>query len=552
MKKHILPFLFFLLSGLYVSAQTLKDAIKLTDNEQYEKAAAAFIALIQKEPKNGEVYFYFGENYFKQDEIDSALMFYTKGNTENPGFPLNQVGIGKVNWYKKKFDEAGKPFLTATTIVEDKSNKVAQPFKSTVYLKIAECYLNAPDKDAIKAKNYVAKALAINPKNADALILNGDAIFEESPANASKAIEEYKKAADYDKTSAKPLVRRGVFYMRCNNPSDAITFYTQAITLEPNFAPAYRERAEAYARLGKMDLAINDMEKYLELNKGSVSAKVRYGIFLYVAKKYSDALVIFRGIQKEVPSNMVVQRLMAYCYYESGDYGTGLSTIETYFGRQSAERIIPRDYEYYGKLYQKAGSDSLAVGWLIKAFEADPKNCDLCTEIGNIYGKLKKNPEAAVWYDKKIKCGGKVSANDYFYLGRSYYYIKAYQRADSAFAEYVKVQSKIPFGYIWRGRCAAGIDTGKVMLGLANQYYQMVIELVKPEDVDKSKKDLEEAYFYFGTFYLSSKEYAHAKCCYEKIVSLNTGSKEFKKSQDVLKVAPEFKGVVSATECIKK
>ncbi len=552
MKKIFLLLVGAGLSSLAMNAQALKDAIKLMENEQYEKAAAAYILLIQKEPNNGENYFYMGENYFRQEELDSALMFYKKGVSVNPNFPLNHAGMGKIGWYKNNGADVGKHFTTATSIVD--KDKLMQKYQATTYLKIAEAYVFGPVKDIPKALTFIKQALALNPKNPEALILHGDALFEQNTSEGSLAIEEYKKAAAADKTSPKPLVRRGILYVRANNPNEAVTFFTEAITLEPNFAPAYRERAEAYNKLGKIEKALEDYKKYLDLNKGSISAKVRYGIFLYIAKKYPEALTILKEVQKEVPSNMVVLRLMSYCYYESGDLQTGMQTIETYFSKQSADKIIPRDYDYYGKFYQKAGKDSLAAEMYKKAYALDTNNCEMAAEVGSIYAKLKKHADAAVWFEKRIKCGKKIVVNDYYYLGRSLYYTKQYVKGDSAFSNYVRLQPGLAFGYVWRGRCNAAQDTGKVMKGLAIPYYTKVIELIKPEDLEKNsnKKDVEEAYDYLGSYYVSNKEFAYAKCCYQKIVEMNSGTDKFKKVQDFLKNGTEFKGVTAAPDCIKR
>ena len=77
-------------------AQTLQDAIKKTDNERYQSAAADFSSLIAKEANKGDNYFYYGENYFKKGDLDSANIFYLKGAELNATYPLNYVGIGKV------------------------------------------------------------------------------------------------------------------------------------------------------------------------------------------------------------------------------------------------------------------------------------------------------------------------------------------------------------------------------------------------------------------------------------------------------------------------
>jgi tetratricopeptide (TPR) repeat protein len=83
-------------------AQTLQDAITKTDNERYAAAASDFRALIAKEAVKGDNYFYYGENFFKKGDLDSANMYYQKGVELNATYPLNYVGLGKVLWYNGK------------------------------------------------------------------------------------------------------------------------------------------------------------------------------------------------------------------------------------------------------------------------------------------------------------------------------------------------------------------------------------------------------------------------------------------------------------------
>jgi len=75
-----------------LSAQTLNDAIRLTDNEQYEAATAAFRQLIAKEPANATNYYYFGENYLLSDNDDSAVVMFDLGAKADPTSFLPQIG----------------------------------------------------------------------------------------------------------------------------------------------------------------------------------------------------------------------------------------------------------------------------------------------------------------------------------------------------------------------------------------------------------------------------------------------------------------------------
>src|SRR3954464_12699616 len=143
------------ISGL--SAQTLNDAIKQTRNEQFESAEAMYKKLIQAQPNNGDLYFYYGENFFKNENMAMAAEMYQTGADVNATNPLPYVGIGKVQWYKGKQTEAKASFYKATTLANNKN--------ATVLLKIAETYINADKKDLPEAFKLLATATKLEPKN---------------------------------------------------------------------------------------------------------------------------------------------------------------------------------------------------------------------------------------------------------------------------------------------------------------------------------------------------------------------------------------------------
>lgn len=91
--------------------QTLQELVTKTDNENFEIAAAGYRNLLVKEPAKGENYFYYGENFFKSGDVDSANIYYLKGVEVNATSPLNYAGLGKVLLSKGKMDEAKSQFL---------------------------------------------------------------------------------------------------------------------------------------------------------------------------------------------------------------------------------------------------------------------------------------------------------------------------------------------------------------------------------------------------------------------------------------------------------
>ncbi len=508
-------------------AQTLKDAIRQTTNEQFETADASFKALQAKEPANGEVYFYFGENYFKNDNLAAADAKYQEGIAANATNALNYVGAGKVQWYNKKDQDAKSNFFKALTLSQNKN--------ATVMMKIAEAYINGDIKDVPEALKLLTQAQKLEPKNPEVFLLTGDAYLEQN--NGTEAVKWYEKAVELDKTSPKAALRMGQLWNRSKNYTEALNNYKKATDLDPSFAPAYRERGDIYFRAGQYQNAIAQYQKYLELNN-NLSAKIRYVGFLVQAKQYKDALSKGNEVIMKDSSNIYLYRYLGYAHYENAEYPAGLMRMEIFFKRADKEvRIIPQDYEYYGKLLAKTGKDSLGIVNMLKAAEMDTTKKDVYSEIGAAYFKMKKYPESIAAYNKKIAASAKPGANDNFGVGRAYFMSKDFVNADSAFVKITRSNPDLPLGYIWRAKANANLDP-KNEKWLAKPYYEAVIAKVKPEEVEKNKKDLVEAYTYIGVYYLNQKDYTNAKVNFKKVLELDPNNANAKKFM----ASPEAQG----------
>lgn len=502
----------------FLQAQTLKDAIKQTTNEQFETAEASFKALQQQQPTNGEIYFYWGENYFKNDNLEMANAKYQEGIAANATNPLNYVGAGKVQWFSKKEQDAQANFFKALTLSQSKN--------ATVMMKIAEAYINADNKNIAEALKHLNNAAKLEPKNPEVYILMGDAYLEQN--NGSEAVKNYEKAVELDKTSAKGSLRLGQLYNRAKNYNLALEYYKKATDLDASFAPAYREKGDIYFRAGQYQNAIAQYQKFLELNN-NLSAKIRYVGFLVQAKQYKDALTTGTDVLKKDSSNVYLYRYLGYAHYENAEYPQGLQRIEAFFTRAGKDvRIIPQDYEYYGKLLSKTGKDSLAIINLTKAMEMDTARKDLYSDIASVYTKMKKYPEAIAAYQKKIASSPKPSANDNFGLGMAYFRSKDFVNADSSFAKITRSNPDLPLGYLWRGKANSNLDP-KNEKWLAKPHYETFIAKVKPEEVEKSKKDLVEAYTYVAVYHMNNKDYATAKTNFKKVLELDPNNANAKK-----------------------
>ena len=552
--------------SFFANAQTLQDAITKTDNERYEAAAADFRALIAKEATKGDNYFYFGENYFKNENLDSAMIMYKKGSEVQPTNPLNFIGIGKVLLWQGNDKDANTNLFKGKTLGAK---------NATAFMKLAEVYIYAPGtyKNPVEASKLLTDAIKWEPKNPEAHILMGDALLEQNPTEGGPPIKEYDKALELNPKSPRAVLREGKLYSRARNYTLALDYYKKAIGIDPNFAPAYREIAEIYHLAGQEAKALEAIKKYLELNSTSFSAHKRYASFMFLNKQYVDAIKEMEELVKKDPNDCYMWRLLGYAYYEMGNatdkdaFTKGLDAINKFFACVTPKKdfkMLPDDYKYKGLLMGKTGSDSLGALEIEKAIAQEPaKNCELNGEIGKMFLKAKKYDKAILYYEKKAVCPNTKGLNgaDNFDLGRAFYYlagakekeatetkdvaaktkkeaeaVELFIKADTCFSRLTQASAAFSTGYFMRGNANVHLDM-KNEKWLAKPHFEKGMSLVKPEEraLPANKNYVITASEYLGYYYLKNKDNAKAKEYFTIIQTLDPANKkaiEFFKSPE--------------------
>lgn len=546
------------LSGV---SQTLQELVTRTDNENFEIAAAGYRALITKDPSKGEYYFYYGENFFKRGDSDSARVFYNKGVEVNATYPLNYVGLGKVLLTEGNITDAKAQFFKAITLG---ANKNAEVFR-----KIAEAWLVTDTKNADEAIVLANSAIKLESKNPENYILLGDAQLEKNPSDGSAPVKSYQQASSLNPKSTKGILREGKLYQRGRNYQLALDYYKKAMGIDPSYAPAYREIAELYSLAGQPARSIENWQKYLELNNSDY-ARYRFMSALFANKQYAEAVKEYENLQKTNFENVYLERLAAYSYAEMGNktdtaaYTKGLAAINKFFSTAGPNfKYIANDYKYKGLLLARQGNDSLGIAEMEKAIALDPSS------RGEIYGTIagmaarnKKYDQVILYLEKKAEGDYKnLNVNDCFDLGKAYYFtgisqqkdvidqrdalakkkkptdtpelaakeeaaLLSYNKADSAFKRLTELNRTWPWGYTWRGRANALIDP-KVNSDSTKVFYEKVIELVKPEErTGTYKANIIEANEYLGYYYVTKKDDAKAKEHWLIVKELDPGNQK--------------------------
>src|SRR5471032_1264011 len=109
--------------GSSVFAQSLDDAKKAIDAEQYQKAKSMLKNLTVTQATKDENFFYLGWVYLIQDYPDSAAIQFNKGLAADPKSALNTVGLGAVAHLNKDAAGATADFNRALALTGKRDSK---------------------------------------------------------------------------------------------------------------------------------------------------------------------------------------------------------------------------------------------------------------------------------------------------------------------------------------------------------------------------------------------------------------------------------------------
>lgn len=121
---------------------------------------------------------------------------------------------------------------------------------------------------------------------------------------------------------------RGLVDSKQGNLSQAISNYTKAIELDPNFMMAYGNRGNAYSRQGNFTQAISDFTKSIEINPKLADVYFLRGIAYGEQGDLSQAIVDFSKVVELDPSDGEAFNNRGVAYYRTKDYGKAWQDVQ--------------------------------------------------------------------------------------------------------------------------------------------------------------------------------------------------------------------------------
>lgn len=491
-----LVFVLFLGQTAWAQTPTLQSATALIDRGQPEKALKEIAQLLGADPRNEKLYYQQGRAYFDLEDLSNARTSFSRGAELGQRFPWNFVGLGAVAASEGNFDQTKANLSKAKEL--NTSNDV------NLLIAIADAWMHSSKKEFLSEAEVILYEVTIKDQtNARAYIGLGDLYDRRNVPEL--ALQNYEKAISIDPKFIFGHLRVGQLKKKGKDYKGAAEAFQKAIEVDPTYAPSYREMAEMYNLAGRYDDALLNMEKYLEMMGGDVSARVKYGIFLYYAKQYQKSIdECNRVFQDTTP--IVLYRIMGYDYLELSQPDSCLKYMDKFMSTAKASYINADDYLTYAKAYEAKKDYAQGISYYEKAIqraaEQESPRPELANNIADLYNK-QGNYKAQIATLEKYLSGRTPKLKEYFSLGRAYYSDSNWVRSDSVFQKMTEAKPELHFPYMWRGRCNAQIDTNGA-LGTAKPHYEKVIELLsKSEDEKvKNKNDFIEANDYLVSYYL--------------------------------------------------
>ena len=535
MKKLLLSFC-FLAAAFSINAQSTDSGKSSFYYQKYLSAETFFHQYLQQNSTDDEAWLWLVRSYLQQNKLRQALDSFSLAPAEILDRPYALITKGTLLLATNKKDSARQYFEKA--ISSGKSKKSVLPGL------IAEAQVLSENGDLNYAIDLVSKALK-KAKNDPWLYTTLGRCYR-SIHDGSNAYRAFATATDKNENYAAAYYELGKIFQSQKNPEMYLSYFMKAVAADKNYAPAYYELYYHYMYTDPLQ-AINYFKNYTRLADPSPGHDYAYADLLYLTKNYTDAIAQAQKLIKQDTVLPRLYKLIAYSYAELKDTTQAFTFMKKYFDKGDDSIFIAKDYETMAALYISPSIDQKisAIDCYLKAVNIT----DDSARLYNYYAELAKLSKAIQDYTSQAKWLGKyyrgneTAGNvDLFNWGIAAYRAGDFALSDTAFRIYTEKYPGQTFGYYWRAKSNAAIDTA-MENGLAIPYYQKLTELISPDSLSSTdKKWITEAYSYLGAYETNTKKnYDQAISYFEKILVVDPENESAKKYINILEETLEKK-----------
>ncbi len=295
-----------------------------------------------------------------------------------------------------------------------------------------------------KALKAIDTALKLNPNNLS--LLNEKATLLSLNKQYPAAISIYDRLIK-TQPEAYVYVNRGITKLASGDSRGAISDYSKAIELNPNYDSAYSFRGNARSRLGDNLGAISDHDLAIKIDANNSRNYYNRGVAKYKTGNKSGAIGDF-------DRSIAIDPEYAAAYYNRGTSKADLKNfkgaIADYDLAIKFNPTLEQAYTNRGMARSAVGLKQEAIKDYNKSIELNSNNSIAYYNRGNIKSALGNKQGALEDYDRAIALDPKDT--DFYYdRGKTKYQLGNKQGAISDFDAALKINPKLAMVYQNRG-----------------------------------------------------------------------------------------------------
>jgi tetratricopeptide (TPR) repeat protein len=425
-----------------------------------------------------------------------------------------------------------------TAVFFNKALAATKEKEPAILLAVALAQQAGDTTDARSAIDLLNKAIKRDKHDPELYVALGNTYQRLDDGTSS--YKAYEDALMQDSKNADALYRLGIIFVAQKSPDMYLKYFNDAVAADPMYAPAwYQLYYHWYFR--DVNKAGECLNHYILATDACVQNDYLVTDLLYASRKYQEARDRARQLiaRQSKVTEPRLYKLIAYSSRELHDSVMALDYMKQYFREQCDTGFVVKDYETMGEIYDDMGRDDSAVVYFVKAEQMQKDTLEKLGYEKKLAGLCKKDKDyagQALWLGRYYAGNIKATNLDLFNWGLANYEAGEYPAADSVFGVYEGKYPDQDFGYYWRARTDAAIDTA-MATGMAIPQYMKLIELDgKDSTKATNRKHLVEAYGYIAAYKANTqKDYAGAIDYFGRLLALDPGNADAARYVGILK-----------------
>lgn len=261
--------------------------------------------------------------------------------------------------------------------------------------------------------------------------------------NADGAAATLQQIVDNPRGGYLAAYNLGVIRERQGKDADALSFYTKALQLNPDFSPALTNIARIYAREGRLSDAQALVKKYVDARPANLNHRVVRVELLLREGKNRDADTECKEILRTDQRNLGAMLAMAQANYNLERYELAKTILLRARDYAPTMADIPNKL---GLIFLKTDKPLVAKEQFKKAIELRPQFPEAHNNLGLIYHRARDYQNAATEFQAAVRDWPRFK-EAHLNLGNAYKGLKKYREAEAAFKQATTVDPEYADAY---------------------------------------------------------------------------------------------------------